>query len=151
MSIEESEAIARRYYAEAHNTRDPDLVDELFAPDYVHHDPFPGMSPDREGTKRSFSLVQTAFPDAEFEIEEVVAGEDKAAVRWTLRGTHEGEWLGIPPTGRRFEIPGMHMIRIHDGKIVEEWRNGDRLAMMQQLGVIPSPEEQQQQQQQAQA
>ena len=70
-----------------------------------------------------------------------MAGEDKAAVRWTLRGTHEGEWLGIPPTGRRFEIPGMYMIRIQNGKIVEEWRNADRLAMLQQLGVVPAPQQ----------
>jgi steroid delta-isomerase-like uncharacterized protein len=141
MSAKQSEAIARRYYEVAHNTRDLNLVDELLAPDYVHHDPFPGMPPDREGAKQSFTLVQTAFPDAEFEVEEVVAGESGAAVRWTLRGTHEGKWLGIPPTGRRFEIPGMHMIRIQNGKIVEEWRNADRLAMMQQLGVIPAPQQ----------
>ena len=146
MSLGESEAIARRYYAEAHNTRDldvvEDLVEELLAPDFVHHDPFPGMSPDREGTKQSFALFRTAFPDAEFKIEEVVAGEDKAAVRWTLRGTHEGEWLGIPATGRRFGIPGMHMIRMRGGKIVEEWRSADRLGMLTQLGVIPSPGQQ---------
>lgn len=96
MSAEQSEAIARRYYAEAHNSRDPHLVEalveELLAPDFVHHDPFPGMAPDREGARRSFALFRTAFPDAEFEIEGVVAGENGAAVRWTLRGTHEGEW-----------------------------------------------------------
>ena len=145
MSAEQSEAIARRYYAEAHNIRNlglvDDLVEELLAPDFVHHDPFPGTTPDREGVKQMFALFRSAFPDAEFEIERVVAGEDGAAVRWTLRGTHQGEWLGIPPTGRRFEIPGMHMIRIQGGKIVEEWRNADRLALLQQLGVIPAPQQ----------
>ena len=145
MSAEQSEAIARRYYAEAHNTRDlglvDDLVEELLAPDFVHHDPFPGTTPDREGVKQMFALFRSAFPEAEFVIEVVVAGEDGAAVRWTLRGTHEGEWVGIPPTGRRFEIPGMHMIRIQGGKIVEEWRNADRLALLQQLGVIPAPQQ----------
>jgi steroid delta-isomerase-like uncharacterized protein len=145
MSAERSEAIARRYYEVAHNTRDLDLVedllDELLAPDFVHHDPFPGTTPDREGGSQMFALFRTAFPDAEFEIEEVVAGEDGAAVRWTLRGTHEGDWLGLPPTGRRFEIPGMHMIRIRGGKFVEEWRNADRLGLMQQLGVIPAPQQ----------
>jgi steroid delta-isomerase-like uncharacterized protein len=145
MTIEENEAIAHRYYEEVHNTRDlaavDDLVEELLAPDYVHHDPFPGTAPDSEGVKQMFSLFRNAFPDAEFEIEEVVAGENGAAVRWTLRGTHEGDWLGLPPTGRKFEIPGMHMIRTRGGKIVEEWRNADRLALMQQLGAIPSPEQ----------
>ena len=145
MPAEQSETMARRYYEGAHNTRDldlvEDLVEELLAPGFVHHDPFPGMSSDCDGTKQSFALFRTAFPDAEFEIEEVVAGEDGAAVRWTLRSTHEGGVVGHPPTGRRFEIPGMHMIRIRDGKIVEEWRNADRLAMMQQLGVIPAPQQ----------
>ena len=145
MSAEQSEAIARRYYAEAHNTHDlglvDDLVEDLLAPDFVHHDPFPGTTPDHEGVKQMFALFRTAFPNAEFVIEGVVAGEDGVAVRWTLRGTHEGVWVGILPTGRRFEIPGMHMIRIEGGKIVEEWRSADRLALMQQLGVIPAPQQ----------
>lgn len=120
MSAEQSKTIARRYYVEVHNQRDLDVVEELLAPDFAHHDPFPETTPDREGVKQMFGLFRTAFPDAEFVIEEIVAGEDNAAVRWTLRGTHEGEWLDLPPTGRRFEISGMHMIRIQGGKIVEE-------------------------------
>ena len=110
MSAEENKAIARRYFEEGHNTRDrrvfEALVEELMAPGYVHHDPFPGTTPDREGVKRMFAPYRDAFPDAEFEAS--IAGEDGAAVRWTLRGTHEeGEWRGIPPTGRRFEMTGM--------------------------------------------
>jgi steroid delta-isomerase-like uncharacterized protein len=132
----ENKAIARQYYIEAHNTWDVGLVDRLLATDFVHHNPFPGMAPDREGTKQTFSLFPIAFPDAEFVVEDIIAEGDRVAVRRTFRGTLEGEFFGIPATGKRCEVTGMHFIRIEGDKIAE-WRSGDTLRMMRQLGVIP--------------
>src|SRR5919199_120338 len=99
-SAKENKAIARRYYVEAHNTWDAELVDRLLAPDYVDHNRFPGMAPDREGTKRTISLFPIAFPGSEFIVKDMIAEGDTVAVRWTLRGTHQGEFFGIPATGR---------------------------------------------------
>lgn len=139
MAAEDNRVVARRYYAEAHNAGDISLADRLLAPDYVHHNAFPGMAPDREGTKEFLSLFRTAFPDGEFNIGDIISGGDKVAVRWTLRGTHLGEWRGIPASGNLIAITGMHFVRIEGGKIAEEWRNADTLAMRQQIGVIPTP------------
>jgi steroid delta-isomerase-like uncharacterized protein len=132
--LEENKAIAHHYYHEAYNIGDVDLADRLLASDYVHHNPFPGMVPDREGTKHFLALVHDAFPDLEFTFEDMIAEGDTVAVRWTLRGTHLGEWRGIPASGNPIQITGMHFIRIEEGKIVEEWRNADTLLMAQQMG-----------------
>jgi steroid delta-isomerase-like uncharacterized protein len=136
---EENKAIAGQYYHEANNTGDVDLADRLLASDYAHHYPLLGMVPDREGTKQFLALVHAAFPDLEFTFEDTIAEEDKVAVRWTLRGTHLGEWRGIPASGNPIEITGMHFVRIKEGKIVEEWRNADTLLMVQQMGILPEP------------
>ena len=133
---EENKAIARQYYHEAHNTGDVELADRLLASDYVHHNPFPGMVPDREGTKEFLTRVHAAFPDLEFAFEDMITEGDKVAVRWTLRGTHLGEWRGIPASGNPIRITGMHFVRIVEGKIVEEWRNADTLLMAQQMGLF---------------
>jgi steroid delta-isomerase-like uncharacterized protein len=139
MPGEEDKTIARQYYAEAHDTGDVDLADRLLASDYVHHDPLPGFSPDREGTKQSLARLQhAAFPDLEFAVEDVVSEGDRVAVRWSLRGTHLGEWRGIPASGNPIAITGMHFVRVERGRIAEEWRNSDTLALMQQMGIIPS-------------
>ena len=138
MPGEENKTIARRYYAEAHDAGDVDLADRLLASDYVHHSPFPGFSPDREGTKQSLALLHAAFPDLEFAVEDMVSEEDRGAVRWSLRGTRLGEWRGIPASGDPIAITGMHFVRIERARIAEEWRNADTLALMQQTGVIPS-------------
>jgi len=116
-------------------------VEELLAPDLVHHDPFPGTPPDREGVKQMLALFRGAFPDTEVMIEGSAperttpssAGRCRAHTKWRVDGH--------TPTGRRFEIPGMHMIRIQGGMIVGEWRSADELALMQQLGVIPAPQQ----------
>lgn len=139
MPGEENETIARQYYTEAHDTGDVGLVNRRLASDYVHHNPFPGFSSGREGAKQSLALLHTAFPDLEFAVEDMVSEGNRVAIRWEFQGTHLGrEWRGIPASGNPIVITGMHFVRIERGRIAEEWRNSDTLALVQQMGVIPS-------------
>jgi steroid delta-isomerase-like uncharacterized protein len=108
----------------------------------VDHDPTePEEMRGPAGVKRYAAEVRGAFPDVRVTIEEQVAEGDGVATRYTLGGTHEGELMGIPPTGNRVEITGVAFERLADGKIVESRDNYDALGMMQQLGVIPAPDQ----------
>ena len=82
------------------------------------------------------------MPDLRITLEDDIAEEDKVVSRWTAQVTHQGELMGIAPTGNQVTIMGITIHRIEDGKIVEEWENWDALGLMQQIGAIPSPEEQ---------
>ncbi len=141
MTTEENKAISRRVGEEIFNGGDLDLADELYAPDYVLHDPsLPEDLHGPEGLKRYVAMTRAAFPDARVTVEDQVAEGDKVVDRWTARGTHTGEFMGIPPTGRRIEVSGVTISRFAGGKIAEDWYQGDDLGMMRQLGVIPSGE-----------
>jgi steroid delta-isomerase-like uncharacterized protein len=138
MSAEESKAIARRGY-EAINQNTLDALDEIVASDMTDHDPAPGQGPGLEGVKQWFSEMHTAFPDFQMNVEDMIAEGDKVVARVSMSGTHEGEFMGIEPTGNRVTITGIDILRITDGKIVERWGNFDNLGMMQQLGVMEPP------------
>lgn len=140
---EENKAIARRALEEVFSGQgDLDVADELFAPDYVAHDP---ASPEDirglEGVKEFAGMYRNAFPDVRMSVEDQVAEGDKVVTRWIASGTHQGELMGISPTGNRVTVAGTSIDRIVDDKIEETWDNYDALGMMQQIGAIPSPEE----------
>ena len=141
MSVEENKAIYRRWFEEVVTGRNVALADELLARDYVLH--FPGfpVPVDREGHKHLLMMFHQGFPDWQETIDDVVAEGDKVVIRVTGRGTHQGEFQGIPPTGRRVMATGVGIGRIEDGRIAESWAEYDALGMMQQLGVVPSPEQ----------
>jgi steroid delta-isomerase-like uncharacterized protein len=142
MSTEENKALARRW-AEIFNQANLDLVDEIYAPDCVLHDPtMPEDTRGVEGAREFYSMYRSAFPDTEITIEDQVAEGDKVATRWTAHGTQQGEMMGVPPSGNRVEVAGMTISRSEGGKIVEEWNNYDALGLMQQIGAIPEPGEQ---------
>src|SRR5919107_2352134 len=140
---EENKAIVRRYFQEILDGGNLDLVDEIFEPQYVLHDP---SSPQEvrgvEGTKRFVGMFRSAFPDIAHSIEDQIAEGDKVVTRLRARATHDGELMGIPPTGKGVTIEGTSIWRIADGKIGECWFNYDALGLMRQLGVVPKPEEQ---------
>ncbi len=118
-----------------------DLADELYAPDYVLHDPsLPEDLHGPEGLKQYAAMTLGAFPDARVTVEDQVAEGDKVVSRWTATGTQTGELMGIAPTGRSIEISGITINRFSGGKIAEDWYQSEDLGMMQQLGVIPSEE-----------
>jgi len=135
---DENKAIALRLIDEVLNAHNVARCDELYAPDYVPHSLPPGFSPDREGTKQYHSHYFQAFPDMDITVDGMIAEGDHVAVYYTGNGTHQGELIGIPPTGKQVTASAVLTLRIVDGKIVEDWLDGDKLGLLQQLGVIPS-------------
>ena len=141
MSTEENKALIRRYFeaidaaCEAGNAN---ILDEFLAPDFVTHSPFPGTPPTREGAKQIFMAFVASAPGTHI-VEDLIAEGDKVVGRITANGTHDGELLGIPRTGKQISMTGMTIWRIADGKIVEHWSQMDTLGLLQQLGAIPGP------------
>ena len=138
MSTEENKAGIRRLY-EAFNQKNLAVVDELIASNYVGH--IAGLEDMRgpEGVKQSSTPFFTAFPDIHLAVEDMVGEGDKVVTRYTVTGTHQGEFLGVAPTGKQATFTEMSMARIEGGKTVEEWEVWDMLGLMQQLGAIPTP------------
>lgn len=129
----------RRIYDEVLNKRDLDLLDELVDPNYIEHDPLPGQGTGIEGLKGRYRMLIEGL-DPTFTIEDMIAEGDKVVVRWTNAGTNVGEFLGIPATGRPFNIAGIDIYRVEGGKLAEHWHVVDVFSQMQQLGLLPGPE-----------
>ncbi len=141
MGAEENKTLVCRYFAaidEACRAGNADVVDDFLAPDFVEHNPFPGIPPTREGWKQAFREFVRGAPGHHV-VEDLVAEGDKVAGRITAYGRHEGDLFGIPATGKEIRVTGIAFWRIRDGRIVEHWHETDQLGLMQQLGVIPPP------------
>ena len=138
MTPDEHKAISRRT-AELINRRDLDALDPFFAPGYVDRTAPPGEAGDLAGLKRSFAAVIAAFPDLRITVEDQVAEGDRVVDRFTDRGTHRGEFLGVAPTGRAVTIAGVAIHRFVDGKIAESWFYVDALDLLRQLGTTSLP------------
>jgi steroid delta-isomerase-like uncharacterized protein len=135
----ENEALVRRYVQEVYDQRKLEVVDEIFAPEFTLHDPdLPGGARGPEGIKRIVKTFVDAFPDLQVTLDEELSSGDKVVTRWTSRGTHEGELMGIAPTGKRIDVTAVGIWRVSEGKIAEAWLVFDALGMMQQLGVASS-------------
>jgi steroid delta-isomerase-like uncharacterized protein len=138
--------LVRRYSDDFWGRGDAEAADELFTEDFVDHNPAsPEQTGGREGQKQVLALFRSAFPDLRVTTEEIIVEDDKAALRWTARGTHEGELMGIPATGKQITLTGIDILRIADGRLAERWAEGDNLGMLQQLGVVPAMTEASQQ------
>lgn len=136
---EENKAVARRFF-EAWDEGELDAFDEIMAPDAANHDPqdpFPSET-GPEGAKKTAAAYREAFPDLAFTVEHQVAEGDFVVTRWTARGTHEGDLMGIPGTGKESTVTGISIDRFEGGRIVEGWTNWDTLGMMQALGLVPA-------------
>ena len=139
MSTEENKAVVRRFLEEVMNNHDLEAIEEFITSSgYVFHASFGDVN-GKEGFKQLAAGFITAIPDIYYTIEDLIAEFDKVVSRYTFGGTQKGEFLGISPTGKRFNVTGIGIDRIAGGKIVESWDIWDILSMMQQLGVIPSP------------
>ena len=143
MSVEQNKAIIRRVWDEMTNQRKLDLVDELFADDYVVHVNVPGMEVirGRDAFKQALPALYTAFPDLHETIEDMVAEGDKVVARLATSGGHSGEWRGIPPTGKQWTNTGVYFLRLSGGKIVELSSLFDELNHVTQLGATITPPE----------
>ena len=140
MSTDKNKIIMQRYFEQAWNLGNLAVLDELVAPNYINHNPaMPGLPPGPAGLKPIFTAFRQAFPDIYFTIEDQIAEGDLVVTRWTMRGTQQGELMGVPPTGKQVSVTGIETERLADGKIVEHWLNVDQLGMLQQLGVVPAP------------
>ena len=135
---EENKALIRRLVAEVYNQDDLDVLDELLAPDFVNHSAVPEHRHGIEAFKHVNRWVHAGFSDAHYEIEDMIAEGDRVACRITLTGTHDGEFQGSPPTGRRLSMEHVHWHRLAEGKLVERWAVRDDLGAAQQLGLLPS-------------
>ena len=137
MSAEENKAIVRRYIEQIWNKGRLDLFEEFIAKDVVPHSPT-GRS-DAETMKGAVTAIRDAFPDLSGTFDNDIAVDDKVVARWTVSGTHQGEFLGVPATGKEVTWSGITIFRLTGAKIVEFWAQSDDLGLMQQLGVVAMP------------
>ena len=120
------------------NAGDIDGFGELLAEDFVEHEEMPGLEPSKEGVKQLFHMYRAAFPDLRMEVQDVLVSGHKAVARVRATGTHQGEFLGMPATGKSVDVQLIDITRFgDDGLAREHWGVFDALAMMQQLGAIP--------------
>jgi steroid delta-isomerase-like uncharacterized protein len=136
MSTDENKALIQRFIEQVFERGDVAAVDELVAEDFVPHT-YPGTT-DRGGLKRAMERVSKGISDARFTIEDVIADGDRVAVRLTSGATQTGEFMGMPPSGKRYEIEEIHIFRVSDGRITEHWHQFDQVGMMRQLGAMPA-------------
>jgi steroid delta-isomerase-like uncharacterized protein len=136
--FEDNKQFMQRFVEEVINKKKLDAVNELVAEDFVEHIPFPGQGPGREGLKHALSIFLSAFPDLQWILEEQIAEGEKVVSRFTMTGTHRGEFLGIAPTGNPVNVWGVVIDVVRDDKFAESRIIMDTLGLMQQIGVIPS-------------
>jgi len=135
---EENKTVIRRSFEELWNKGNLSVADQLFSPNYTHHDPAtPDVGRGPESEKKRATLYRTAFPDLQLTIEDIIAEGETVMARWSCRGTHKGDLRGIAPTGKQFTISGVSVARLANGKMAEGWVNWDAQGLMQQLGVVP--------------
>ena len=140
MSTEENKAVVRRMYEECNKGKEAAMavLEELVAPDYVWHGALPpGISPDLAGWRQGRIAFLTAFPDLHVVVEDLIAEGDKVVARLTMRGTHQGDFMALPPTGKVVTVTGIVILRFAGAKEVEHWSSVDNLGWLQQLGAIP--------------
>ena len=135
----ENEQLARRFFEEFCNARRPDVADEILAADYVYHDnQSPPTPPGPDRMKEAVAIYQTTV-DGHWNVRDVFSAGDRVAVRWTGTGTHQGELMGVEPTGNDVSVEAITIFRIADGKIAENWTTWEALSLAQQIGALPAP------------
>ncbi len=142
MSADKNEAVVRRFIEELWNARRLEVADEIFADECVTHQLKSGSEltsapRDPETMKRHVIQWLEGFPDLQFTIEQILASGDRVTMQTTMRGTHTGTWLGIPPTGRTVDIQMISIHRFANDKIVEDWVLVESMGLFQQLGLLP--------------
>lgn len=134
--LEVNKAVVRRFVDEVFAAGSVAAVDELIAPEAVFHT-YPFGDDPRAGMRAAIGRVSAGLSDSVFTVHEVVAEGDLVSVRLTSAATQSGPFMGLPPTGRRYEIEELHLFRVVDGRVVEHWHQLDQLGMLRQLGMAP--------------
>jgi steroid delta-isomerase-like uncharacterized protein len=135
----DNKAALQRFYDEVVNAGRLELIDELLTEDFVEHEEFPDIPPTREGVRQFFGLMRGAFPDLRMEAEHVLAEGDLVAAHIHITGTHQGEFMGVPASGRRIDLRAIDLLRFRDGRASEHWGVTDVMLLMTQIGAIPPP------------
>jgi steroid delta-isomerase-like uncharacterized protein len=136
MSLEANKQLVRRYQ-EIYNSNDLDALSEVLADDLLTPRIMAGIPSGLEGAKAAHRIMLQGFPDFQTIIEDLIAEADQVAARITMRGTHTGQFLTIPATGKRVEFSGMYIVRVENGKIAEHWGEEDSVSLLAQLGIRP--------------
>jgi len=132
----ESKALATRIVEEIRNEGNLELADEIIAPEYADKVAGDGSPVGPDGFKKAVSGIKSAFPDFSIAIDDMISEDDKVALLWTFKGTHQGELMGIAPTDKKVEFDGVYLYKFKDGKLVERTGKRDMFSLMKQLGVI---------------
>jgi steroid delta-isomerase-like uncharacterized protein len=141
MSTEQNKATAHQFIEEVLNQGNMSRINDLLAPDFVEHEEMPpGVPRDREGVTLLMTMLRSAFPDFKATIDDMIAEGDKVVVRMTWTGAQQGEFMGMPPSGKPMSIGVIDIFRMGKGKLVEHWGLSDTMSMMEQLGAMPAPE-----------
>jgi steroid delta-isomerase-like uncharacterized protein len=136
MSAAENKALVRRFYEEVWDKGNLDVCDEVFAHDYVRHDPRATEAlPGPEGQKRIAADFRRAFPDLHFQVDILLAEDAYVVGRWTASGTHRGSWGTLEPLGRRATFSAVNVFRFENGKVAEIWNHRDDLGLSEQIGA----------------
>ncbi len=134
----QNKLILRRFFEELFNQGNLAAADEIVGVDYLNHNAVAGEAPGREGLKQFVTYARSALRDLNIMLDEQIAEGDKVVTRWTATGIHQGEFAGIPATGKPVVITAINIHRVVDGQIQEGWLNWDALGLLQQLGVAPA-------------
>ncbi|WP_116108085.1 ester cyclase [Lewinella sp. IMCC34191] len=131
---------AQKKFGEAVNTGKLEMIRDVVAQDAKDHDPAPNQGPGPQGFIDFFTMMRTAFPDLNLEVDHMVTDEDNVSFAYRVSGTHRGEFMGVAPTGKSFKVRGLQIGRFENGKLKERWGSSDELGILKQLGVekIPS-------------
>lgn len=136
MGQQENIAATQRF-GEAVNSGNFSAFHEVMAPTILDHDPAPDQGNGPEGFIKFFSAFRAAFPDLAVAVDHLVADDDNIAIAYTVTGTHEGDFLGVPATGRKISARGVQIARFQNGQMVERWGSSDQLGILQQIGADP--------------
>ena len=138
MSTHDNKLLADRIWHEIWHKGNVEEIDNLFAPDFVRHDPGRELHGPEEN-RQFIETLRTAFPDLHFTVLDQVAEGDTLAIRYRFQGTHLGDFQGMPPTRKQVAYSGILIYRIANGKVIEQWTEFDLLGLLKQLGALPSP------------
>jgi len=134
----DNEQLVRRFFEEFCNDRRAEVADELIADDYVSHGPQAPPAEGPDGVRDRVGLYQESV-DGHWDVQELISADDRVVARWIGTGTHRGELMGIPATGKPIEVEAISVFRVENGKIAEEWTVWDALGLLQQVGAVPAP------------
>ena len=131
--------VVRRFFEVGPSGGDLEAADALLSPEFSLHTPLPTPGPGIPAMNNVITTCRAAFQDLQVTIEDMMAEDDRVACRFTARGVHAGEFMGLPPTGKKIAMTGIEIFRLRNGKITELWGEANLMGLMQQLGILPGP------------